>query len=703
MQVFTSNPGKRYAFSQVFKKLGGNLTKDELGNTLNDLVAQNKLRKIDDHKYTLSKRQDAPDRSGSSGAKGKGKDIIGIVDLNMSGNGYLIAPGVEQDIFIPRSGLNRAFDGDRVRVVIKKGHRGKSEGEVVEILDRARHDIVGTIELSGNYAYVITDKRKVPVDIFIPPDKVGEVRDGDRVIARITKWSDHKKAPEGEIAERLGAIGVNDVEMKSILVDNGFSLEFPDAVHNELAAMGTTISEDEIARRRDMRDVVTFTIDPEDAKDFDDALSLQKLDNGHWEVGVHIADVSHYVRPGTELDKAAYTRGTSVYLVDRVLPMLPEELSNIICSLRPDEDKLTYSAIFELDDEGEVYSRWFGRTVIRSNKRFTYEDAQERIETNKGELAKEINILNRISLKLREKKFANGAIAFETVEVKFKVDLDGVPLGVVLKERKEAHMLIEDFMLLANKEVAKHAGKRKHEGKAVPFVYRIHDQPDIGKLKDFSRFAAMFGYKVNIDSPKQISKSLNRLMEQIKGKPEQDLLEQLAIRSMAKAVYTTKNIGHYGLGFEYYTHFTSPIRRYPDVLVHRIMSDILSDKPFKPVDKLEDKCVRCSWMERKAMDAERESVKFKQAEFMSNHIGEVFDGLITGVQHYGLFVEALANKCEGLVDVDSIPDDHFMHYEKENALIGRVSGKRYRLGDRVQIRVVKTDIQTRRIDFELAE
>lgn len=695
VKIFEAKPGNQYTFNQVYKKLVQPATKDEVFQALALLERKGRISVNEHGKFSLGKEQIPVVKHTNS------QTVTGVVDLTQSGSAYIISPELDQDVFVARGNLLRAFDGDRVKVTLRKGRGKRLEGEIVEVLDRARHDIVGTIEVSGDFAFVVPDKRKIPIDIFIPPGQVGDVRDGDRVICQIVNWPDNKKNPEGRVTERLGALGNNDVEMKSILVENGFPLEFSESVKKEVADLQFEIPEAALQDRRDFRAVTTFTIDPEDAKDFDDALSIRKLDNGHWEVGVHIADVSYYVRPGTALDKEAYLRGTSVYLVDRVLPMLPEELSNIVCSLRPNETKLTYSAVFELDDKATVHNRWFGRTAIHSDRRFTYEEAQTLIEGEEGDFAAEVRQLNALALHLREKKFANGAIAFETTEVKFKVDVEGKPLGVYLKERKEAHMMIEDFMLLANKEVAYFANHQKRNEKTVPFVYRIHDQPDMEKLIDFARMANTFGYQINIQSPDQVQQSLNELMEAIHGKPEQDVLEQLAIRSMAKAVYSTHNIGHYGLAFSHYTHFTSPIRRYPDVLVHRILDDLLTSNKFKPVDKLEDKCVRCSWMERKAMDAERESVKYKQAEFMQLHIGEEFDGIITGVVNFGLFVEIIENKCEGLVDIDSIQDDYYAFYEKENALLGRSSGKRYRLGDKVRIKVIKTDVQQRRIDFEL--
>lgn len=691
-KIFESHAGKEYTFNQVHKKLVANTTREDLAGALEYLVHEGKVAVTQHGKFTLAT---------TKAKQSSSKTIEGVVDLTAQGNAYVISSALESDVFIPSRSLNRAFDGDRVKVGLTANKRGKLEGEVLEIIGRARHNMVGIVELHKDFAFVVPDKRKVPVDIYVPKEHIGDVNQGDRVIVSLLDWPEDHKNPIGKILERLSGLGPNDEEMKTILVDNGFPLEFSEGVEREVADMDMEINPEEFKKRRDFRDVTTFTIDPEDAKDFDDALSLRKLPNGNFEVGVHIADVSHYLKPGTQLDKEAYQRATSVYLVDRVLPMLPEELSNIVCSLRPDEDKLCFAAVFEIDAEAKVKSRWFGRTVIRSNRRFTYDEVQTVIEGNKGDFENEIRILNDLATKLRVAKFRDGAIAFETVEVKFMVDLDGVPVGVFVKERKEAHMLIEDFMLLANREVAAFATKKKEALKNLQFVYRVHDTPDYEKLLSFSKMAQSFGYKVNIDTPRQIAESLNRLMEQIKGKPEQDLLEQLAIRSMAKAIYTTNNIGHYGLAFDNYTHFTSPIRRYPDVLVHRLLNMLLEGN-YKPVEKLEDQCVHCSWMERKAMDAERESVKFKQAEYMQSRVGQEFDGLITGVTTFGIFVEIIENKCEGLVDIDTLDDDFYMYHEHEKALVGRTSGNKYRLGDPVRIKVIKADKERRRIDFELA-
>lgn len=690
-KIFTSHTGKEYTFNQVHKKLVVKASREELAAALEYLVYDGKVMVTDHGRFSLATQKSKIPSS---------KTISGVVDLTAQGNAYVISKELESDVFIPSRALNRAFDGDRVKVALRANRRGKPEGEILEVIGRSRHDVVGQVELHKDFAFVVPDKRKIPVDIYVPKEHVGEAQQDDRVIVRIMDWPEDHKNPIGKVIERLSGLGPNDEEMKTILVDNGFPLEFSDKVHEEVANMDMEITEEEIKKRKDFRNVTTFTIDPEDAKDFDDALSLRKLENGNFEVGVHIADVSHYLKPGTQLDKEAYTRATSVYLVDRVLPMLPEELSNIVCSLRPDEDKLCFAAVFEIDPKANIKSRWFGRTVIRSDRRFTYDEVQQVIDGENGDFDKEIRILNDLATKLRSEKFKNGAIAFETVEVKFKIDLEGVPVGVLVKERNESHMLIEDFMLLANKEVAAFASQKKKEIKNLQFVYRVHDTPDFEKLLNFTKMAQSFGYTMNIDTPDQISRSLNKLMEEVKGKPEQDMLEQLAIRSMAKAIYTVNNIGHYGLAFDNYTHFTSPIRRYPDVLVHRLLNMLLT-KSYKPVEKLEDQCVHCSWMERKAMDAERESVKFKQAEYMQSRVGQEFDGLVTGVTTFGIFVEIIENKCEGLVDIDTLDDDYYMFHEREKSLVGKTTGNRYRLGDEVRIKVIKSDPKKRRIDYEL--
>lgn len=633
--------------------------------------------------------------------------LIGIVDMTQSGNAYVVIDGHLYDVFVPSRKTNRAFNGDTVRVRIttaaKAGKNKKPEGEIVEIIKREKELFIGKVEISENYAFAITDDRFNNYDFYLPNEEIKrfQLTNGDRVILRIKDWPPTMKNPIGQIVSKLGAAGEHAADMEAILVETGINYNFPPEVEKAAAELPIEISKDEIRRRRDIRDIFTITIDPYDAKDFDDAISYRKLENGNIEVGVHIADVSHYVIPGGMIDKEAYSRGTSVYLVDRVIPMLPEKLSNNVCSLRPHEDKLTFSAIFEMDEDAKIINEWFGKTIMHSNRRFTYEEAQEVIEKKSDEYSEEILAINRISTLLREKRFKHGAISFETQEVKFILDENFVPTGVYVKERKEAHLLIEDLMLLANRRVAYHLAKNYPK---VPFVYRVHDMPDMQKLEEFGMNAKRFGYKLRLDSPKNISAELNKLMAEIKGKPEQNILESLAIRCMAKAVYTTKNIGHYGLAFEHYTHFTSPIRRYPDLMVHRVLENVLqSEKLLYPnLEELEDKCRHSSATERKAMEAERESVKYKQVEYMSKHVGESFDGVISGIMNFGIFVEIVENKCEGMIRIDSIRDE-LMFDEARRRFVSLTHSDNFELGNKVRIKVKKADLGARQLDFVLAD
>ncbi len=682
--------GKSFSEKKIQREFAGKYSTTAIREVLDWLVTAGTVSKDSNGRYSVAGR----------GPKLAGQTVTGILDLTPAGNAYVICENLPRDIFIRENKVNRAFDGDLVKVALYKtpSHR-KPQGEIVEIIQRNREYYVGTVQLYRQHAFVVPDYKRVNVDFFIPEGRKLGLKEGQRVVVRIAQWKEGDKNPVGEIIEQLGVVGDNDTEMKSILVQNGFPIHFPEKVLDEAAKAAESVSPKEFASRRDFRDIPTFTIDPEDAKDFDDALSLRDLGGQRYEVGIHIADVSYFVKPGTALDKEAYKRATSVYLVDRVLPMLPESLSNLTCSLRPGEEKLCFSAVFVLDQNARILEEWFGRTVIKSDKRFTYEEAQEVIETGQGPFVRELRTLNRLAAKLREEKFKNGAIAFETAEVQFKVDMDGVPIGVAIKERKETHLLIEDFMLLANRRVAAWAAGLKPNGKEVPFVYRVHDEPDSERLQDFSNFARLFGYELNIDTPARVAESLNRLMEQVKGKPEQNALEQLAIRSMAKAVYTTRNIGHYGLAFKHYTHFTSPIRRYPDILVHRLLADYLAGQFRAKADALESQCLHCSVMERKAMEAERESVKLKQVEYLEKHIGESFDGIITGVMPFGLFVELLENKCEGLVPIDSLDDDFYIFEDRGNRLVGAETGHTWKLGDPVRVQLTGTDREKRQIDF----
>jgi len=629
--------------------------------------------------------------------------ISGTVDMTASGSAFVVTDDeFEEDIFIAPLKLRNALHGDKVKVYVYAKNKGKrKEGEVVEILERAKMEFTGIVKLSDRFAFFIPSDRKMLHDIFIPISELNNAKNGDKAIAEITDWPEDAKNPIGRIKTVLGKQGENNAEMNAILAEYGFPLSFPAEVENEANAIPDIISREEIGRRKDFRTTLTFTIDPSDAKDFDDAISFRILENGNYEVGVHIADVSHYVKPDTALDREAFERGTSVYLVDRVIPMLPEHLSNGVCSLRPDEDKLCFAAIFELDKEANVLSQWFGKTIIHSDRRFSYEEAQELIESKTGKYSKEILILNELAYKLRDRKFKDGAISFESTEVKFQLDVDGKPIGVYIKERKDAHKLIEDFMLLANRRVAEFIAKKGQGKQKLTFVYRSHDAPNEQTLLGFAQFALKFGYKINTKSDKEIARSLNYLMEDVQGKKEQNVLTQLAIRSMAKAVYTTKKTAHYGLAFDFYTHFTSPIRRYPDVMVHRLLELYLKNGKSVNEEEYEKMSLHSSQMEKKAADAERASVKYKQAEYLENNIGKMYQGIISGITEWGMYVEIIENKCEGMIRLRDITDDFYVLDEKNYCIIGQRKKKKYQLGDEVRVKVKKVDLSKRQIDFSL--
>lgn len=630
--------------------------------------------------------------------------VKGRLEVVRSGMGFVIVEGQERDILVRPENMGTGLDGDEVRVeVIKTGKSGRQEGIIRSVIQRKQSEFSGRLDVHEHFAFFIADKSNMPVDIFVPLHLLHNAKNNDRAIVRIIEWNENAKNPVGEVVSILTHESVNEIAMQGILVENGFPLTFPDEVLEDAARYPDGVDEAEAKKRRDMRSTLTITIDPVDAKDFDDAISYKALRGGSYEIGVHIADVSRYIEAGSALDKEAYRRATSVYLPDRVLPMLPERLSNELCSLRPDEDKYAFSAIFKMNKQGQVKEQWIGRTVIRSRRRFTYEEVQEIIEGADGDYAKELHVLNTMAQSLRSARFEKGAINFSSQEVRFKLDENAVPVGIVVKESKEAHQLIEEFMLLANRTVAEYVSQIKVKDKPVPFPYRVHDVPDEEKLKLFTTFAARFGHKFNLGSPESIASSFNEMLAMVQGKPEQHVLESLGIRTMSKAVYTTENIGHYGLGFEYYCHFTSPIRRYPDVLVHRIVQECL-DNDIHPVKQLEQQCRHCSDQERRAMEAERSANKYKQVEYMQNFVGEDFDAVVSGVASFGFWAETVEHKCEGMVSVADLNEfDEFELLENEYALVGRRTGIRFRMGDKVKVRVVSANLDKRQIDYAILE
>ncbi len=614
-----------------------------------------------------------------------------------------IVEGLENDVRIDAKDLNGAIDGDTVEIEVFDPHHGvHPEGVVVKILKRKREIIVGTVKVSDQFAFVIPDSKRIHMDIYVPKNKLKEAQTGEKVLVKITQWAANNRKPEGVVTEVLGKAGEHQTEMHAIMAEFDLPYQFPKNILSAAKRIQATIKPEEVAKRRDMRKVTTFTIDPVDAKDFDDALSIQKLANGHWEIGIHIADVTHYVKPRTLLEKEAYQRATSVYLVDRVVPMLPERLSNELCSLRPHEDKLTFSAVLELDEEANIVKEWFGRTIIHSDRRFAYEEAQEVIETGKGDFVQEIRLLNELAYHLREKRFAEGAISFETMEVRFQLDEEGTPISVVPKVRKDAHKLIEEFMLLANKRVATFIYNKRKADPRYTMVYRIHDAPDPEKLQTFATFVQKFGYQITTKG-KKMSGSFNRMVERMDGKAEQNFLQNLAIRTMSKAKYTTEARGHFGLAFEHYTHFTSPIRRYPDMMVHRLLQHYLDDKKSVDKETYEEKCKHSSEMEKRAADAERASIKYKQVEFMKLADEKAFKGIVTGLTEFGIYVEIVETKCEGMVRMSDIEADFFELDAENYRVIGKQTGKVIAFGDEVDVRVKETNLARRTIDLVFEE
>jgi len=699
LQVYVQNPHSALNYKQVSKRIGvdDRAGKDLVRLLIEELYRNRELIESNRGKYRISPES-------RNYRKSLKTTIIGKVDMKQSGKAYVIPDDKSGDVFIQAGNTGKALHGDEVKVSLFPVRKGrKLEGEIIEVLKRNKTQFVGVMNITKHAAFFIPDNSTVPVDIFVPKEHLNGARNGEKVIVAMTEWPDHAQNPFGNVVQILGHPGDNQVEMQSILAEFEFPLSFSIAAEKAAETIPSAIPEKEILSRRDFREVFTITIDPADAKDFDDAISLQRLASGNWEVGVHIADVSYYVKPGTVIDDEAFQRATSIYLVDRVIPMLPERLSNELCSLQPDKDRLCFSAVFELDERGKLFNEWFGKSVIHSNRRFAYEEVQEIIETGEGEFASEIRVFNTIALALREERYRKGSINFETQEVRFRLDEKGKPLEIYLREMKEANKLIEDFMLLANRRVAERIGKKRGEKPPKTFVYRVHDTPSPEKLQVFIEFIRKLGHKMVLTSNKTLAQSFNNLFRDIKGTGTETMIETIAIRTMAKAYYSTHNIGHYGLAFPFYTHFTSPIRRYPDLMVHRIFQDYLHGAPSVKEEVYEPMCDHSSEMERKAVEAERMSVKYKQAEFMLDKVGQEFNGLISGVSKWGIFVEIVGNKCEGMVRLRDLEDDFYYLDEENFQVIGQRYGFQYKLGDKVRIRVKRIDLARKQMDFNLVD
>ena len=700
LKILSQNANKTFNYKQIAAvlELDDTKSRNEIIKDLKILAAQKVIIESEPGKYLV---------------KAVSQDYYeGTIDMTSRKTAYFLCEDFEEDVFIPTNNLNRALDKDKVKVYIYNRRSGKRpEGEVIEVLERAKTEFVGVIDIQKNFAFVSTANAKMYTDIFIPKDKLREAQQGDVVIAKIEDWPKRADSPFGSVIKVLGKPGDHDTEIHAILAEYGLPYDFPIEVEVFAQKIDTSIQASEVDKRRDMRDTLTYTIDPKDAKDFDDALSFKKLENGNYEIGIHIADVSHYLQEGTILDDEAYKRGTSVYLVDRVVPMLPEVLSNFACSLRPNEEKYTFSAIFEIDHKATVMNQWFGRTVINSDQRFAYEEAQVIIETKSNLIPAEISLtgsdfiasdeiveatlkLDELAKILRRHRMNNGAISFDKVEVKFNLTEDGEPEGVYFKVSKDANHLIEEFMLLANRKVAEYIGKQKKT-----FVYRIHDEPNEDKLFAMQALISKFGYKIDLREKKDISKSLNQLMADVNGKKEQNLIDTLAIRTMSKAKYSTDNIGHYGLAFDYYSHFTSPIRRYPDVMVHRLLQYYLDGGKSVDAEAYEEKCVHASNMEGLATNAERDSIKYMQIKYMQDHKDQEFIGVISGVTEWGIYVEIIENKCEGMCRIREIKDDYYTFDEKQYALVGATTHSLLQLGDEVVVKVKNADLVKKQLDF----
>jgi ribonuclease R len=700
LKILSQSPNKAFNYKQIGAKL-----------ELDDTKSRNQI--IKDLKILAASKKIIESEPGKYLVKAESQDYYeGTIDMTSRKTAYFVCPDFTKDVFIPTNNLNRALDKDKVKVYVYNRRKGKRpEGEVIEVVERNKTEFVGVIDIQPNFTFVSTANPKMYTDIFIPKDKFGGAENGDVVLVTIEDWPKRADSPFGSVIKVLGKPGEHNTEIHAILAEYGLPSDFPVEVEVYAQKIDTSIQESEIAKRRDMRDTLTFTIDPKDAKDFDDALSFKKLENGNYEIGIHIADVSYYLEEGTILDDEAYQRATSVYLVDRVVPMLPEVLSNFACSLRPQEEKYTFSAVFEVSEDAIVINQWFGRTVIYSDQRFAYEEAQYIIETKDSTIPVDISItgssyvvskeiteatlkLDELAKILRRKRMANGAISFDKVEVKFNLDAEGEPEGVYFKVSKDANHLIEEFMLLANRKVAEYIGKQKKT-----FIYRIHDEPNEDKLIAMQSVIAKFGYKIDFRNKGDISKSLNALMEEVNGKKEQNLIDTLAIRTMSKAKYSTENIGHYGLAFDYYSHFTSPIRRYPDVMVHRLLQFYLDGGKSVDEEIYETKCLHCSNMESLATNAERDSIKYMQVKYMQDHQDEEFLGVISGVTEWGIYVEIISNKCEGMLRIREIKDDYYTFDEKQYALVGATSDSILQLGDEIYVKVKNADLVKKQLDF----